>query len=135
MNLRLLAGLALTAATLAGCASRYELATEAPNYAGVADIEVRVNKTELREMTLQIDHLAPPRRIDPTLSTYIVWIAVPGHATAKLGKLEYDEKDRAGSLVATSAYPKFEVLVTLESDPSTSTPSSRVVLRKLVGKG
>jgi hypothetical protein len=135
MNFRLLAGFALVAATMAGCASRYELPTEAPNYAAVADIKVRVNKTDLRELTLHIEHLAPPRRIDPTLSHYVVWMAVPGHSITKLGQLEYDEKDRQGDLIATSAHRKFEVLVTLESDPTAASPSSRVVLRKLVGKG
>jgi hypothetical protein len=135
MNLRYLGVFALLAASIAGCASTYEMPTEAPNYAAIADIEVRVNKTDLREMTLRIEHLAPPRRIDPSLVAYVVWMTVPGHGTSKLGQLEYDEDDREGRLLATSAHRKFEVLVTLESDPSAASPSNNVVLRKLVGKG
>jgi hypothetical protein len=135
MNLRSLGVFALLAASIAGCASTYEMPTEAPNYAAIADIEVRVNKTDLREMTLRIEHLAPPRRIDPSLVAYVVWMTVPGHGTSKLGQLEYDEDDREGRLLATSAHRKFEVLVTLESDLSAASPSNNVVLRKLVGKG
>lgn len=127
--------LALSIATLAGCTSRYTVDTNAPNYAAVADIAVKVNKTGQRELALTIEHLAPPRRIDPALAAYVVWIAVPGHPTAKLGLLEYDADDRRGELMATSAHAKFEVLVTLESDPSTAAPSNDVVLRKLVGRG
>jgi hypothetical protein len=131
---------ALVLATLAAlgsgaCASRYHVDTEAPNFAGIADIKVKINKTDLREMTMHFEHLAPPKRIDPTLRAYVVWIEVPGHGTTKVGLLDYDEEDREADIVATSAYPKFEVLVTLEADPSTATPGSRVVLRKLVGKG
>lgn len=126
---------ALFVGVLGGCASRYTVDTMAPNYAAVADITVKINKTELREMSLYIEHLAPPSRIDPAMKAYVVWIAVPGHPTAKLGLLEYDSDDRDGELMATSAYSKFEVLVTLESDPSTAVPSNNVVLRKLVGKG
>ncbi len=128
-----IAAVALVA--LGGCASRYHVDTEAPNYAAVADITVKVNKTDLREMTMHFEHLAPPKRIDPSLRAYVVWIAVPGHGTTKVGLLDYDEDDRDADIVATSAHPKFEVLVTLEEDPSTATPGPRVVLRKLVGKG
>lgn len=136
MNDRMSRILAVTllALGLGGCASRYEVDAEAPNYAAVADIAVKINKTELRELTMHLEHLAPPRRIDASLRAYVVWIAVPGDAITKVGMLDYDEDDREADIVATSAFPKFEVLVTLESDPSTATPSSRVVLRKLVGR-
>ena len=62
-----------------GCANRYQVDTEAPNYAAVAKIKVKVNKDENREMTLQIDHLAPPHKFDGGYRSYAVWIAVPGH--------------------------------------------------------
>lgn len=127
--------LAILCVGLGACANRYHLDTEGPNYAGQADIVVKINKTELREMTMHMEHLAPPSRIDPTLRAYVVWIAVPGHPVAKVGLLDYDADDRDADIVATSAHPKFEVLVTLESDPSTASPSDKVVLRKLVGKG
>ena len=115
--------------------NRYRFQTEPPNYAGIADVTVRVNKTDLREVSLHVEHLAPPRRIDPTMREYVAWIAVPGHGTAKLGRLDYDEDHRRGDLLATSAYDKFEVILTLESDPSSTMPSDRVVLRQIVGKG
>ncbi|HWB73573.1 MAG TPA: hypothetical protein VG755_01435 [Nannocystaceae bacterium] len=128
--------LALAAFSLAtGCVSRYRFETEPPNYAGIAEMKVRVNKTELRELSLHVDHLAPPRNIDPNMREYVAWIAVPGHGTTKLGKLDYDEDDREADLLATSAFDKFEVIITLESDTSSTAPSDRVVLRQIVGKG
>jgi hypothetical protein len=115
-----------------GCANRYQLDTEAPNYAAVAKIKVKVNDDDNREMSLRIDHLAPPHKLDGSYRTYAVWIAVPGHPIAKIGALDYDVKKRRGELVATSPHPKFEVIVSLEGDRSSAQPSDAIVLRKIV---
>ena len=115
-----------------GCANRYQVDTEAPNYAAIAKIKVKVNKDENREMTLQIDHLAPPHKLGGTYRAYAVWIAVPGHGISKVGMLDYTAKKRRGELVATSPHAKFEVIVSLEESASTSQPSQQIVLRKLV---
>jgi len=124
--------LAVMIAGTAGCANRYRLDTEAPNYAGMARVKVKVNDTGNREMTLRIDHLAPPHRIDPSYRAYAVWIAVPGHATSKIGLLDYDAGKRRGEIVATSPFAKFEVIVSLEGDSSTAQPSDAIVMRKVV---
>jgi hypothetical protein len=115
-----------------GCAHRYQEDTAAPNYAAVAKIKVKVNKDENREMSLRIDHLAPAYKFDGGYRGYAVWIAVPGHGISKVGMLDYDVKKRRGELVATSPFPKFEVIVSLEPDSSTAQPSQQIVLRKLV---
>jgi hypothetical protein len=115
-----------------GCANRYKLDTEAPNYAAVAKIRVKANKDENREMTLRIDHLAPPEKFPDGYNAYAVWIAVPGHGISKVGLLDYSGKKRRGQLLATSPFAKFEVIVTLERDRTSSQPSDMVVLRKIV---
>ena len=136
MNHKMLRPLSLAsiacALLLGGCANRYKLDTEAPNYAAVAKIKVKTNKDENREMTLKIDHLAPPEKFPEGYHAYAVWIAVPGHGISKIGLLDYSGKKRRGELLATSPYPKFEVIVTLERDPSSSQPSEMVVLRRIV---
>jgi len=124
----------LMALSLPACASRYKVDTEAPAYAGRAKMKVKMNKTGNRELDVEVDHLAPPARIDPTLRAYAVWISVPGHGVTKAGLLDYNERRRRGTLSATTPHPKFEVIVTLESNLSASTPSDKVVLRKLVAR-
>nr|MCH9683983.1 hypothetical protein [Deltaproteobacteria bacterium] len=81
-----------------------------------------------------VDHLAPPARIDASLRQYVVWISVPGHGVTKAGVLDYNERRRRGKLTATTPHAKFEVLITMESDPTVAQPSQRLVLRKLVGR-
>lgn len=120
--------------TSVGCASRYKMDAEAPTYAAKAKIRVKVNKTDNREMSLLVEHLAPPAKIDPALRNYTVWISVPGHGVTKAGVLDYNERRRRGTLDATTPHPKFEVIVSLESDPSTPQPSTQIILRKIVAK-
>jgi hypothetical protein len=117
---------------LFGCASRYEAFGLAPHTAAKADIEVRVNWTENREVKLRVEHLPPPRKVDLSYSVYAVWFAVPGHPVVKAGVLDYDMDERRGDLVATSPHHKFEVLVSLEKDASVDAPSDAIVLRQVV---
>ena len=67
---------------------------------------IRTLSDDGREMTLQIDHLAPPHKFDGGYRAYAVWIAVPGHGIAKIGTLDYSAKKRQGQLVATSPHAK-----------------------------
>ncbi|MEX1369447.1 MAG: hypothetical protein AB1Z98_40345 [Nannocystaceae bacterium] len=117
-----------------GCASRYKVDAEAPTYAAKAKIKVKVNKTDNRELSLLVEHLAPPARIDPTLRNYTVWLSVPGHGVSKAGVLDYNERRRRGQLRATTPHMKLEVIITLESDSSAEQPSNRVILRKVVAR-
>jgi hypothetical protein len=133
-----LAVLALGVALLGGCAARYKLDAEAPTYAAQAKITVKVNKTNNRELTLKLDHLAPPARVEAGsgggYEAYAVWISVPGHGLTRAGVLDYDAKRRSGRIVATTPHPKFVVLVSLERDRAAQQPSDTVILRKTVGR-
>ncbi len=125
---------ALLLATAPGCAGRYKLDAEAPTYAAQARLKVTVNKTGIRKLRVEMIHLAPPKKIDPANLGYMVWIAVPGQATVKAGKLKYSERRRRGVLVATTPHAKFEVIVTIEQNPSVTAPGPRVILRKIVAR-
>ena len=129
-----LALVALAALTAPACASRYKADAEAPTYAAQAKIRVTVNKTGIRQVRVEMIHLAPPARIDPANKVYMVWIAVPGQGVTKAGYLDYSERRRRGVLVATTPHPKFEVIVTIEANPSASEPGKVEILRKLVSK-
>lgn len=123
-----------TALVSSGCASRYRVEGQAPVYAAVSKIKVRVNKTDNRVLKVEVDHLAPPQRINPRFTNYAVWIAVPGVGVNKAGVLDYNDRRRRGTLEATTPHTNFEVLLTLEDDRGAGMPSSDVVLRKVVGR-
>lgn len=117
-----------------GCANRYKLDAEAPAYAARAKIKVKTNRDNNRVMSVVVDHLAPPSRIDPSHRAYAVWIRVPGVETIRAGTLDYNPRRRRGTLEATTPHANFEVLVTLESSSSATVPNpNNVVLSKVVG--
>ncbi len=126
--------LGLFAAVGTGCASRYKMDAKAPTHAAHAKMKVKVNRDDLRELDVTVDHLAPPHRLGPAYKAYAVWIAVPGHGVTKLGLLDYSEKRRRGSLKATTPHSKFEVIITLETNSSASSPSPDVIVQKIVGR-
>lgn len=126
--------LGLLTATSTGCASRYRLDAKAPTHAALAKLKVKVNRDELRELVVTVDHLAPPHRLGPQYKAYAVWIKVPGHGITKVGLLDYNENRRRGTLDATTPFVKFEVLITLETNPSTAAPSTEVIVSKIVGR-
>jgi len=129
-----LLALGFLATASAGCASRYKLDAKAPTHAAHAKLKVKVNRDDLRELKVTVDHLAPPHRLGPQYKAYAVWIQVPGHGTTKVGMLDYNEKRRRGTLDATTPFSKFEVLITLETNPSTPMPSNDVIVSKIVGR-
>ncbi len=125
---------ALVLTTGTGCAARYKLDADGPTYAAQAKISVKVNKTGVRSFRVLMIHLAPPKKIDPSNHGYAVWIAVPGQATVKAGFLKYSERRRRGVLVATTPHPKFELIMTIEQSSSATTPSTKVIARKIVAR-
>ncbi len=125
---------ALLLATSTACASRYKQDADGPTYAAQAKISVKVNKTGVRTLRVEMIHLAPPARIDPANKGYMVWIAVPGQPTTKAGFLNYSERRRRGLLVATTPHAKFEVIVSIEQSSSVTEPSPKVILRKIVAR-
>ncbi|MEZ4450001.1 MAG: hypothetical protein R3B09_11025 [Nannocystaceae bacterium] len=126
--------LALALSTTPGCASRYKADAGAPTYAAQAKISVKLNKTGNRILRVELLHLAPPQKIDPTYRAYVVWIAVPGEPITRAGAVEYNDRRRRGILLATTPHPKFEVVVTIETTTTPSQPSQKEILRKLVSK-
>jgi len=120
--------------TATACASRYKQDADGPTYAAQAKISVKVNKTGVRTLRVEMIHLAPPARLDPANKGYMVWIAVPGQPTTKAGFLNYSERRRRGLLVATTPHAKFEVIVSIEQSSSVTEPSPKVILRKIVAR-
>ncbi len=106
----------------------YNVAAAAPTYAADAQIKVKPNKTGVGDITLVIEHLAPPKRIDKGNIGYIAWIVVDGQAPVKLGLLDYNEKKRRGELHASTPQKKFTIQVSLEKNPNVQAPQGTIIV-------
>ena len=106
----------------------YNVAANAPTYAADAQIKVKPNKTGVGDITIVVDHLAPPKRIDKGNLGYAAWIIVDGQSPIKLGMLEYNEKKRRGELHASTPQKKFTIQISIEKAANSQSPTGTVIL-------
>lgn len=99
----------------------------APSAIGTITTSVDDNKNTL--VTLEVEHLPPPTNLDPSLTTYVVWIRPrAGGDVLNVGQLEMTP-DRTGELQAATPHANFDVLLTAESSATVRQPSRFVVLQ------
>lgn len=104
------------------------VAAAGPTYAADAGIKVKPNKTGIGAITLTIEHLAPPKRIDKSYAGYVAWLIVKGQPPVKLGMLEYNEKKRRGVLHASTPQKTFTLQVTIEKGNNIQAPTGTVII-------
>lgn len=100
------------------------------NYVAGADGEVRVaagpnNNTLVR---IRVRHLAPPERIVPGASSYVVWVRseAGGFPPQNIGALSL--RDESGELESVTPLRVFTVFLTAESQPTVMAPSGPEVM-------
>ena len=124
---------AVTLLALPACkTTSYNVASVPPTYASDASIKIKPNKTGVGQITVTMDHLAPPKRIDKANAGYVVWLLVGEQAPVKLGALEYNEKKRRGVLHATTPQKKFQLQITIEKSLSVQAPTGTTIVKHSV---
>ncbi len=118
-------------ATACGGPKQYELlgTPTAPGTDGIIQLEEVEGNNHLLTITLR--NLVPPRRLDGNLRSYAVWLQVPGQAI-RAGNLEYNDKSRQGTLVATTPYTKFTLLITAERSDTPNRPGNTIVIEQKI---
>ncbi|MCA9637627.1 MAG: hypothetical protein KC420_16490 [Myxococcales bacterium] len=133
--LTLLLTLLVSLAAAPGCATKVQAPTEAPALGSDATIVAKKNKTGTYDVSIAVQNLAPPARLDEGSTAFVVWLIAGEQPAVRVGALDYDEGDRAGALEVTSPDAAFNVLITLESDPSPASPSGKGILNAAVKAG
>lgn len=124
-------------AVLAGCGGPLKYAPKGTPKAPEADATVVADvdqKTSLTRLTVKVEHLAPPDRLQPGGNTFVVWARKTSATTyQRIGALTYDAGNRTGEIVEASVpLTSFEVIVTIENQPAPETPSRDVVILQKV---
>ncbi|HEX6278142.1 MAG TPA: hypothetical protein VFZ53_34090 [Polyangiaceae bacterium] len=78
------------------------------------------------EVEVKVKHLAPPGRLAPDATIYLVWVDVEGVGVQSVGALELDD-DLVGELEFVTPHRVFRVFVTPEASRTVATPSHRAV--------
>jgi hypothetical protein len=90
----------------------------------VADVKKDASMTTLK---IDAEHLAPPDRLGGG-SVFVVWARDERGKPNRVGALKYNEKERKATLEGASVpATSFDILVTVEKDPSVEAPSGELV--------
>jgi len=106
--------------------------TTAPRVpAAEGKVQVAAEKDGNHNVKLEVDHLAPPDRVATGASTYVVWLRPANGLPQNVGVLQVD-KERKGTFGTKTPYRAFEILVTPESNPGATMPSTSPVMEASV---
>ena len=114
---------------LAACGStgRYVVlgSARAPSASGIIEVDDLDGGSTL--VTIHLEHLHPPDRLNDDLKSYVVWFQGKGGSPIRAGQLAYDPEARTGDLSETAPLRQFRVTVTAERDQNTAQPSDFVI--------
>jgi len=124
----------LAVLALLGCAGPTKYQVTGSGRDPGADGRITVQRVEGGNamVTLDLDHLAPPSRMEEGATTYVVWFNRQGQAPSRVGQLAYDMGKRTGTMRATTTDRQFGVLVTAERSGAVQAPSTVVIFEKQV---
>jgi len=118
---------------LAGCSKTQTYEVKGTQVALGTDAVLSVTpKGGNQEIVLTVQHLMPPDRARAGAKYYAVWVRHGDRAPVQLGNLDFDEKERSGSLTTSTPYKAFELFVCPEKDAQPSAPGTVVVLSQQV---
>jgi hypothetical protein len=127
----------LASAVLTACGGPLHYAPKGTPKAPEADAEIsaEVDKNaSMTHLTILADHLAPPGRLQPDATTYVVWTRKNDSAQwQRIGALDYSESDRKGTLKAASVpLTAFDLVVSIEKNAAPESPSGDVVIQQRI---
>lgn len=99
--------------------------------AAQGQVETGRAKDDRTEVKISIEHLAPPEKLTPAQTVYLVWFQESGNAPVVQGQLRLDKKLK-GKFKTTTNMKTFDVIITAESDVTLKAPSGQEVLRTAV---
>lgn len=100
--------------------------------AAQGNVTVDSDKNNNTNMTVKVQHLAPPQKISAGATDYVVWIQPEGARNYQnVGALRVD-KDLQGVYSTTVPYKNFKILVTPEVSSMVQNPSGPSVFQQNV---
>jgi hypothetical protein len=122
--------LLLTGSLAAACFAA-TLKLESSSQIPAAEGKVKLHQTSNgnTEITLSVKHLAPPTRIEPTSSVFVVWVRglEPGAQPQNLGALRVN-KNLSGKLQTTTSLRAFDLFITPEGVSTVTAPTGAQLL-------
>jgi hypothetical protein len=125
MSLRTFVLSVAVAASLAACATssgRTPLINAPNTPAAEGTIATSAEQNGNLQLEVSVKHVAPPERVSPGATAFVVWVQPRGGPPQNVGALQVD-KDLNGHLRATTPFWSFDVFVTAEALPTVTAPT------------
>ena len=127
VGLRLISLFAIS--ILASCNPPGDYALVGSAYVPAAHGEIDVEKLDRQQVlvTVTLDYLVAPDRIETGLTHYLVWFVPVGEPALRQQVLEYDAETETGRASIPTTLREFEVQITAESSDAPIRPSDLLV--------
>jgi len=127
VGLRLISMIAIS--MIAGCNAPADYALVGSAYVPAAHGEIDVERIDKEQIliTVTLDHLVAPERIEVGLSHYIVWFAPVGEHPRRQQALEYDPEAKIGRASIPTSLRDFDLQITAENSETPNQPSDLLV--------
>jgi len=93
-----------------------------------------VSENTLTQLSIKVEHLAPPERLLAGSTSYIVWARRDSNSEwLRIAKLDYDPSSRKGTVdVATVPLTGFELAISAEQQDMPKSPSTTLVFTQKI---
>ncbi|MGB5265824.1 MAG: hypothetical protein WBN30_04495 [Polyangiales bacterium] len=114
---------------IASCNALADYALVGSAYVPAAHGEIDIEKIDREQIlvTVLLDHLVPPDKVEPGLTHYVVWFSAPGELPVRQQALEYDAESQTGRASIPTSLREFELRITAENGDTPTQPSDLAV--------
>lgn len=114
---------------IASCNPPADYALVGSAYVPATQGEIDIDKSSGDEIliTVTLDHLLPPGKLEDGLTHYVVWFTPIGEYPLRQQALDYDAEAQVGRAAIATSLREFELQITAESSESPNQPSDLLV--------
>ncbi len=119
--------------SLASCSRKISFQTSSVVPAAEGSVKVKKDNNNNYSIDLNVIRLADPKRLEPSKSTYVVWVETAENGSKNIGSLNTSSsmfsKTLKSSLKTVSPFKPVSLFITAEDNADIQYPGSQVVLR------
>jgi hypothetical protein len=123
---------ALVMIYLSSCARKINFQSSSVVPAARGDVKVKKDNNNNYNIQISLSDLAEPKRLQPSRSTYVVWMETASNTTKNIGQINSSTGFLSGKLKASfetvSSTKPTKIFLTAEDDASIQYPGEQVVL-------
>jgi len=123
---------ALVVVYLSSCARKISFQSSSIVPAARGDVKIKKDNNNNYDIQISLSDLAEPKRLQPSKTTYVVWMETANNSTKNIGQINSSTGFLSGKLKASfetvSSTKPTKIFLTAEDDAGIQYPGTQVVL-------